>query len=467
MNYNQENSIEKKLTIKQRLEIIINQFTDIRKIIIALIGLAFMPYLNQLLSNWKPIINFNDIYTKFLTIIGIDNIPIVKDLSGNIILTIIAYVLILTIFLKPYLLQRKAEQCRELCITDNKRNNGNTIIPISERKNYKNGTTTLKCFSNGIIVQDFEENDNLEKLSMKWNKYILDVSNYKKDKLKITYRNDKIKNVIEWDNSLIDYKDFVIVLGKDDTGNIRKFDFNMTPSMIIASASGGGKTTLFKNIMLQSYLKGAKIIICDFKGGLDFNKGWTKLNKNKCKVMTDFNSLWGYIAYDIADIFKERTALLNKYECEDIKEFNLKVDNKEIDEPRLERIIVGIDEASEIYLKSKDKEKEKMLEDIRKGIDEIAHLYRAIGIHLVISTQVPSSQVLTEQVRHNATMKVCGRADKILSQIAIENENASTIKPNERGRFATGGKDSYFFQGYIFNDKKVLEEIIEKEKNNK
>lgn len=467
MNYNQENNNEKKLTIKQKLEIILNQFTDMRKVIIALIGLAFMPYLNQLLSNWKPIINFNNIYMKFLTMLGINNIPLVKDLSGNIILTIITYILILTIFLKPYLLQWKAEQCKALCITDNKRNTGNTIIPISERRNYKKGTITMKCFSNGIITKDFEENDNLERLSKKWNKYILDVCDYKKDKLKITYRKDKIENMIIWNNELLDYNDFKIVLGKDDVGNIRKFDFNMTPSMIIASASGGGKTTLFKSIMLQSYLKGATIIICDFKKGLDFNKGWTNLNNSRCKLITDYKTLWDYLEYDIHDIVNDRFYIINKYECSDVKEFNDLVDKGIIKENKIPRIIIGIDEASEIYIKSKNKDKEKLLNDIREKIDEVAHLYRAIGIHLIVSTQVPSAQVLTEQVRHNAFIKVCGRADKILSQIAIENENASTIKANERGRFATGGNDRYFFQGYLYNERKLLNEIIEKEKKDR
>ena len=250
-------------------------------------------------------------------------------------------------------------------------------------------------------------------------------------------------------------------MGIDDANKIREFDFNNTPSMIIASASGGGKTTLFKNIMLQSYLKGAEIIICDFKMGLDFNKGWSDLNR--CKVITDFDRLWGYLKYDIHDICVDRASLLNKYKCSDIREFNLKVDNHEIDEPKLKRIMIGIDEASEISIKSKNKEKEKLLEDIREEIDKIAHLYRAIGIHLIISTQVPSSQVLSEQVRHNAFIRVCGRANKILSQVAIENENASTISKDERGRFATGGTDNYFFQGYIFNDEKVLNKIIDEE----
>ena len=238
----------------------------------------------------------------------------------------------------------------------------------------------------------------------------------------------------------------------------------MTPSMIISSASGGGKTTLFKNIMLQCYLKEAKIIIADFKGGLDFNKGWNKLNSENCKIITNVNTLWDYLIYDIPDIVKDRKYMLNKYECSDIKEFNKKVENKEITESKIDRIIIGIDEAAEIFTKTRDKEKEKVLEQVRGKLDEVAYLYRAVGIHLIVSTQVPSSQVLTESIRHNALMRICGRANKILSQIAIEKDIASTIKPEERGRFATSEDENYFFQGYIFDDKKILEEIINKEK---
>lgn len=469
MNYKQDKDknliqIKPKLSMKQKLELLMNQLLDIKKVVIVLIGLIPMPYLDKFLSKLKPINDFNNIYNKTLIILHLDTIPIIKDLTGNIILTCIAYAIILIICFKNNSLQKKAEQCKELKITDNGKNNGNTIIPIKENYDRKNKIKTLLCFSNGVVKQDFENNNNLDKLSKKWNQYIIDVEDYKKDKLKIIYKNDKSEKILIWDNSLLKKDDFVIVLGKDDKGNIKEFDFNLTPSMIIGSASGGGKTTLFKNIMLQCYLKEAIIIIVDLKGGLDFNKGWNKLNSNKCKIMTDIDILNNYLNYDLPDIVNNRKYLLNKYECSDIKEFNIKVDNKEISEPKIERIILGIDEASEIFTKSKNKEKESILSEIRENIDEIAHLYRALGIHLIISTQVPSSQVLTEQVRHNAVMRICGRASKILSEVAIGNDNASTITPKQRGRFATGEDSNCFFQGYIFNDKKVLEEIIQKEK---
>lgn len=467
MKYNQNKNIiqiKQKLSMKQKLEIIINKLLNIKRISIALIGLIPMPYLDEFLSKLKPINDFNNIYNKTLIILHLDTIPIIKDLTGNIILTGIVYVIILITCFKNNSLQKKAEQCKELKITDNGKNNGNTIIPIKEYCDRKNKIKTLLCFSNGVVKQDFENNNNLDKLSKKWNQYIIDVEDYKKDKLKIFYKNDRSKNINVWDNSLLDKDDFVIVLGKDDKGNIKKFDFNITPSMIISSASGGGKTTLFKNIMIQCYLKGAKIIIADFKGGLDFNKGWNKLNSENCKIITNVDTLWDYLIYDIPDIVKDRKYILNKYECSDIKEFNKKVENKEITESKIDRIIIGIDEAAEIFTKTRDKEKEKVLEQVRGKLDEVAYLYRAVGIHLIISTQVPSSQVLTESIRHNALMRICGRANKILSQIAIEKDIASTIKPEERGRFATSEDENPFFQGYIFDDKKILEEIINQKK---
>ena len=208
---------------------------------------------------------------------------------------------------------------------------------------------------------------------------------------------------------------------------------------------------------MQSYLKGAKIIIIDFKGGLDFNKGWQNLNSENCKLITDVNSLYDLLENNIMKEGEKRIKLLNEYYCKDVEEFNSKIDRGEIQSEKLKRIIIGLDEASQIFTKSRNKHKEEKLVYIREDFEKISELFRAVGVHLIISTQVPSSQVLSEKIRHNCDFRVCGRANKILSNLVIDSDEASKIPKKSRGQFITNeGKQ---FQGYIFYEKDVFPEL--------
>lgn len=226
---------------------------------------------------------------------------------------------------------------------------------------------------------------------------------------------------------------------------------------MVSSSSGGGKSTLLKCCLMQSYLKGAKIIIADFKGGLDFNRGWKDLNPSNCKLITDVETLYDVIENNIMKEAEQRKNIINEYCCKDIEEFNSKIDNKEIEKEKLQRIVIGLDEASQVFSKARNKKIEEQLNIIREDFEKITELFRAVGIHLIISTQVPSSQVLSEKIRHNCDFRVCGRANRILSSIVIDSEEASKIPKKSRGLFITNeGKK---FQGYIFYEKDVFDEL--------
>lgn len=462
-NINEVKEEKKKATTwEQDVEIAGNQFLYPWKDITALLGTLSIPYINKGLANLSAIQSANNIYGSSLKMLQLENIPILKELSANGMLTGISYFLLLYALSKPYTLNKKARDCRDLKITDNHTENGNTIIPIRDVKSFKNpGVRKLICYSNGVLVKDFEEDDKLERLSKKWKRFVIDVEDYKEDKLVINYKKHKSNKMLFWENDYLLKDDFKIILGLNDKGEKKILDFNIIPHITISSASGGGKTTLFKSIFMQSYLKGAKIIIADFKGGLDFNKGWDRLDKERCKIITDIDTLWGYVNYDLPDIATERKALLNKYHCESAKEYNEKIEKGEIVGEKIQRIVFGLDEAAQVFIKSKNKNDEDKLQQIREKIETISSLYRAINVNLVISTQVPSSSVLTEAIRHNAVLRICGRANKILSQVAIEKDIASTISANDRGRFATNEDKDCFFQGYLFYEKDVFPELTE------
>ena len=159
---------KKSTTWKQDVEIAVNQFLYPWKDITALLGALSISYINKGFANLSAIQSANNIYESTLKMLQLENTPILKDLSANGILTGISYFLLLYGLSKPYMLNNKAKDCRDLKITDNHTESGNTIIPIRKVKSFKNPSVRkLICYSNGVLAKDFEEDDKLERLSKK------------------------------------------------------------------------------------------------------------------------------------------------------------------------------------------------------------------------------------------------------------------------------------------------------------
>lgn len=62
---------------------------------------------------------------------------------------------------------------------------------------------------------------------------------------------------------------------------------------------------------------------------------------------------------------------------------------------------------------------------IESELSIIARQGRAFGIHLVLATQRPDATILNGQIRNNIDTRICGRADNVLSQIILDNTDAS------------------------------------------
>ena len=116
------------------------------------------------------------------------------------------------------------------------------------------------------------------------------------------------------------------------------------------------------------------------------------------------------------------------------------------------RIIVACDEVAEVLDKTGlDKERKDLVSQIESKLSTIARLGRAFGIHLIFATQRPDADVLKGQIKNNIGYRICGRADKVLSQIILDNsEGAEKILPNDQGMFLTN--TGILFKAYYIED---------------
>lgn len=98
-----------------------------------------------------------------------------------------------------------------------------------------------------------------------------------------------------------------------------------------------------------------------------------------------------------------------------------------------------------------DKDQKAIINQIEAKFSTIARLGRAFGIHLIFATQRPDAEILKGQIKNNIGYRICGRADKVLSQIILDNSEASDkISPNDQGMFLTN--TGVLFKAYYVED---------------
>lgn len=216
--------------------------------------------------------------------------------------------------------------------------------------------------------------------------------------------------------------------------------------ILIAGGSGSGKSILLRAILIQGIRKGANIILGDFKGGLDYAGKWAE----QCNLITD-KEQWADELDTIIDMMHERIDLLREAECENIAVYNKAHDEK------LSYYIICCDEISELLdkggLSSKDPRR-VLIERIEGSLSTLARQGRCAGIILLLSTQIPSREVISGQIISNMNLKIVGKADATLSTMVLGNGDADKRIPKDKNGFFLTNTGT-LFKGY-YVDKKCL-----------
>ena len=251
---------------------------------------------------------------------------------------------------------------------------------------------------------------------------------------------DDLPEVLKWKDSYLSPKSFVLVLGESYTGPVT-VNLAHIPHILLGGSTGSGKSVLLKLLLMQALRKGAEVYIADFKGGVDFPKVWHE----KCRMCFTEENL-RYTLDQLVAVLEYRKNAFKALGCPNIDAYN------ETTEQPLPRLIFACDEVAEMLDKTgADSERKKLLAQIENKLSTIARQGRAFGIHLILATQRPDATIIPGQIRNNMDLRVCGRADSVLSQIILDNTGAADQIPKDaRGRFITG--DGTVFQGYLFDE---------------
>lgn len=248
--------------------------------------------------------------------------------------------------------------------------------------------------------------------------------------------------LLRWTDEYLSLDNFVLVLGESLTGPVT-VNLAHIPHILLGGSTGSGKSVLLKLLLMQSLYIGAEVYIADFKGGVDFPKVW----HTKCHLCFTEDDLL-YTLNQLVAVLESRKRQLTETGCPNLDAYN------EATWEGLPRLISPVTRWRRCWTKqegARSKEDKERLGQIENKLSTIARLGRAFGIHLILSTQRPDAAVISGQIKNNLDLRVCGRADNVLSQIILDNTSAADQIPKAtRGRFISG--DGTVFQAYWFED---------------
>ena len=255
-----------------------------------------------------------------------------------------------------------------------------------------------------------------------------------------------LPDIIEWNDKYLSQQSFVLNLGESFTGPVT-VDLARVPHILLGGATGSGKSVLLKLLLMQANKKGANVCIADFKGGVDFPPVWHK----ECRMCFEEQSTLEVLT-ELAEELERRKQLLKAAGLPNIDHYNAATGEN------LQRYIFACDEVAAMLDKTGlTKEQKEITAKIESRLSVIARLGRAFGIHLILATQRPDSNILHGQIKNNINCRICGRADNVLSQIILDNTNAADQIPQDaQGRFIL--HDGTVFQGFLFDENTAFED---------
>lgn len=192
--------------------------------------------------------------------------------------------------------------------------------------------------------------------------------------------------------------------GKDIGGRVIVTDIAKMPHLLIAGATGSGKSvcinTIIMSILYRAHPDDVKLIMIDPKVvELSVYNGIPHLF---IPVVTDPKKAAGALHWAVAEM-TDRYQKFADYGVRDLKGYNQKVEAiKDIDDPdkpkKMPQIVIIVDELADLMMVAPG--------DVEDAICRLAQLARAAGIHLIIATQRPSVNVITGLIKANMPSRI-------------------------------------------------------------
>ncbi|MGN0480389.1 MAG: DNA translocase FtsK, partial [Lachnospiraceae bacterium] len=214
----------------------------------------------------------------------------------------------------------------------------------------------------------------------------------------------KIRELIESDMFKKHSSNIVFAAGKDIAGQVVLADIAKMPHLLIAGATGSGKSvcinTIIMSILYRARPEDVKLIMIDPKVvELSVYNGIPHL---MIPVVTDPKKASAALNWAVAEMTDRYNKFAEK-NVRDLKGYNERIEKEGVDENgnelhKLPQIVIIVDELADLMMVAPG--------EVEDAICRLAQLARAAGIHLIIATQRPSVNVITGVIKANIPSRI-------------------------------------------------------------
>ncbi len=218
-----------------------------------------------------------------------------------------------------------------------------------------------------------------------------------------------IKDVLQSKEFSMSPSPLTFALGKDIAGAVKICNLQKMPHLLVAGTTGSGKSVCLNTIIVSILYKAApdevKFIMIDPKQvELSMYEGLPHLVVPK--VITDANKAVNALQWAV-DEMERRFNLISEARVRNIGEYNQMDDVKSGKKKKMPYLVIIFDEFADFMVEHKN--------EIESKIQRLAQKARAAGIHLILATQRPSTDVVTGTIKANfparIAFKVASRVD--------------------------------------------------------
>ena len=211
-----------------------------------------------------------------------------------------------------------------------------------------------------------------------------------------------------------------IGLGRDVSGQPVVADLSRMPHLLIAGTTGSGKSVciaaLTTCLVMNNTPEDLQLVMVDPKmvelvrfNGLPHLLG---------KVETDLERILAVLRWTVAEMDR-RYKILETSRSRNIDSYNRKARRRKGEQP-LPRIVVMIDELADLMMSAPDQTEHNLV--------RLAQMARATGIHLVVATQRPSTDVVTGLIKANFPARISfAVASSVDSRVILDGQGAESL----------------------------------------
>ena len=256
--------------------------------------------------------------------------------------------------------------------------------------------------------------------------------------------------------TLLEHKDFrsrsnrlPIALGQGISGECQIMDLAQTPHLLIAGATGSGKSVCVNSIICSLVCartpEELRLLLIDPK--IVELKFYNDIPHLLTPVITESKRAFQALQYCLCEM-ERRYSLLDEVGVRDIASFNRKVDQNKSGE-KLPYIVIVIDELADLMATTG--------KELEATLARLAAMARAVGMHIVLATQRPSIDVITGLIKANIPSRIAFMvASKFDSRIIIDGVGAEKLLGRGDMLFASAWDPAPIrIQGAYLSDEEV------------